>query len=82
MVVAFVLFFLAGVAFGYAAPGAWKWVPLLFPIVLFLIVLFQEGADGTGVVRLVVALVLTVVGVLVGVLLERRADEGSSARYA
>jgi len=78
----YVIFFLAGLAFGYAAPGRWKWLPIAFPVALFLIAVFQEGADGAMLVRLVVALVMTVVGVLLGVLLERRADETTSARYA
>jgi hypothetical protein len=78
----YVIFFLAGLAFGYAAPGRWKWIPLLFPVALFLIALFQEGATGATVVRLILALVVTAVGVLLGILLERRAAEGSSAQYA
>ena len=78
----YVIFFLAGLAFGYAAPGRSKWIPLLFPVVLFLIALFQEGASGTTVIRFIVALVITAVGVLLGILLERRADESSRAQYA
>jgi hypothetical protein len=78
----YVVFFLAGLAFGYAAPGKWKWLPIVFPIALFLLAVFQEGADGAMLIRLVFALVVTLVGVLLGVLLERRADESSSARYA
>lgn len=78
----YVIFFIAGLAFGYAAQGLWKWVPVLFPLALFLIAVFQEGADGTMLLRLVVALVVTVLGVLLGVLVERRSDSGSRARYA
>ncbi|MDP9143942.1 MAG: hypothetical protein M3N43_04480 [Actinomycetota bacterium] len=78
----YLIFFLAGLAFGYAAPGRWKWIPLLFPVVLFLIAVFQEGASGATVVRFIVALLVTAVGVLLGILLERRAGESSSARYA
>ena len=78
----YVIFFLAGLAFGYAAPGRSKWIPLLFPVALFLIALFQEGATGTTVIRFIVALVITAVGVLLGILLERRAAESSSAQYA
>jgi len=78
----YVIFFLAGLAFGYAAPGRSKWIPLLFPVALFLIAVFQEGASGTTVIRLIVALVVTVVGVLLGILIERRTDESSRAQYA
>jgi hypothetical protein len=70
--VAYVLFFLGGVAFGYAAPGLSKWVPLVFPLGLALLAAIEEGIDGTFVMRLVVALVVTVVGVLLGALLDRR----------
>ena len=31
---AYLLFFLAGLGFGYAASGRWKWVPLAFPLLL------------------------------------------------
>ena len=73
-VAAYVIFFLAGLGFGYAAPGLWKWLPLAFPLVLFGITAFQEGVGGTAVVRLILALLITAGGVLVGVLLERRAE--------
>jgi hypothetical protein len=71
-VVAYVLFFVAGLAFGYAAPGVSKWVPLIFPLGLALLAAIAEGIDGTFVMRLVVALLVTVVGVLLGALLDRR----------
>jgi hypothetical protein len=75
-VVAYVLFFVAGLAFGYAAPGLSKWVPLIFPLGLALLAAIAEGIDGTFVVRLVIALLLTVVGVLLGALLDRRGAGG------
>jgi 4-amino-4-deoxy-L-arabinose transferase-like glycosyltransferase len=78
----YLVFFLAALAFGYAAQGRWKWIPLIFPVVLFLIAVFQEGASGATVVRLIVALVVAALGVLLGILVERRAGESSTARYA
>jgi hypothetical protein len=30
-IIAYLLFFLAGLGFGYAAEGKWRWLPLLFP---------------------------------------------------
>jgi hypothetical protein len=71
-VVAYVLFFVAGLAFGYAAPGLSKWVPLIFPLGLALLAAIAEGIDGTFIVRLAIALLVTVVGVLLGALLDRR----------
>ena len=79
---AYVLFFVAGLGFGFAAPGAWKWLPLLFPLALFVMALVQEGADGTVVVRLVVALLVTAVGVVLGALLSQRSERRGDARYA
>jgi hypothetical protein len=80
MVIGYVLFFLAGVAFGYAAPGVWKFAPLLFPIVLALGAFARDGVDGEVVVRLIVALVLTGVGILLGRMLEERTGEAAEAR--
>jgi len=75
-VVAYVLFFIAGLAFGYAAPSLSKWIPLLFPLGLAVIAAIDEGIDGTFIVRLLVALLVTVVGVLLGALLDRREAGG------
>jgi hypothetical protein len=80
-VVPYVLFFLAGLAFGYAAPGLSKWVPLIFPLGLALLAAIAEGIDGTFIVRLAIALLVTVVGVLLGALLDRR-GAGGRARPA
>ena len=33
-IIAYLLFFLAGLGFGYAAEGKWRWLPLLFPLAL------------------------------------------------
>ena len=79
--VPYVLFFLAGLAFGYAAPGLSKWLPLVFPLALALLAAIEEGIDGTFIVRLVVAVVVTIVGVLLGALLDRR-DVGARPRPA
>jgi hypothetical protein len=81
-VVAYLLFFLAGLGFGYAAVGKWKWLPILFPLVLALGAAIQQGIDGTWVFRLIVALVVTVGGVLLGAMLDARGERGERARYA
>jgi hypothetical protein len=80
-VVPYLIFFLAGLGFGYAAIGVWKWVPVVFPVLLALIAAFSEGVDGTFLVRLVIALVVTAAGVLLGIALApdeqpRRAEPG------
>jgi hypothetical protein len=81
-IVAYVLFFVAGLGFGYAAVGKWKWLPLLFPLALALGAALQQGIDGAWVVRLIIALVVTVGGVLVGAMLDARGGRGERASYA
>jgi hypothetical protein len=75
-VVPYLLFLLAGLGFGYAARGAWKWLPLALPLLLALVTVLQDGIDGALVVRLAVALLLTVAGVLLGLVLDRREAPG------
>jgi hypothetical protein len=81
-VAAYILFLVAGLGFGYAAPGKLKWLPLLFPLALALGVVVKDGIDGAIVVRVIVALVVTGVGVLLGTLLDRRTGRADRARYA
>jgi hypothetical protein len=81
-VAAYVLFFVAGVGFGYAAVGKWKWLPLLFPLALAIGAALQQGVDGTWVFRLIVALIVTAGGVVLGAVLDARGERGERARYA
>jgi hypothetical protein len=69
MVVSYVLFFVAGLGFGYAAVGGWRWLPLALPVLLALYTVLKAGADGVLVVRLLIALAVTVVGVIAGTML-------------
>jgi hypothetical protein len=82
-ITAYLLFFLAGLGFGYAAVGRWKWLPLLFPLALGLGALFIYGIDASIIVRLIVALVITALGVLLGSVIESRTESrGDHPRYA
>jgi hypothetical protein len=67
-VVAYVLFFLAGLGFGYAAIGVWKWLPLAFPLLLALVAAASEGIDGTMLLRLALALLVAAAGVVLGIM--------------
>jgi hypothetical protein len=78
VVVPYVLFFLAGLGFGYAALGVWKSLPLAFPLALALIAALNEGVDGTLLARLAVALAATAGGVVLGAVL----DQGPERRVA
>jgi hypothetical protein len=78
----YVLFFIAGLGFGYAASGKLKWLPLLFPLALAVGAALQQGIDGTWVLRVIIALLVTTGGVLLGALLDARGERGERARYA
>lgn len=81
--ISYLLFFLAGVGFGYAAPGKWKWLPLVFPLALGIGAILIHGVDASILLRLVIALIITVLGVLVGTMIDARADrQADHARYA
>jgi hypothetical protein len=82
-ITAYMLFFLAGVGFGYAAPTRWAWLPVLFPIALALGAVFSHGLDAAVVLRLVIALIVTALGIFVGMMIDARASaQGDHARYA
>jgi hypothetical protein len=82
-VIAYLLFFIAGLGFGYAAVGKWRWLPLLFPLVLGLFALLKYGPDASVIIRLIVALAITAVGVLVGAAIEARGRHaGEQPEYA
>ena len=72
----YLVFFLAGLGFGYAAPGWSKWLPLVFPVALAVGAGIGDGIDGTFIVRLILALLVTIAGVLLGALLDRRTAPG------
>jgi hypothetical protein len=69
-VVPYLLFFIGGLGFGYAAVGGWKWAPLAFPLLLALATALRDGVDGTLILRLVVALIVMTAGVLAGMWLD------------
>lgn len=82
-ITAYVLFFIAGLGFGYAAPPKWRWLPLLFPLLLGLGALVQDGIDAAILVRLLIALIITALGILAGSVIDARTRErGEHPRYA
>jgi hypothetical protein len=78
-VIPYILFFLAGLGFGFAATGKWKWLPLVFPIFLWIGAVLVNGVDATSVIRLIVALALTAGGILIGMMLDSRERRGTAA---
>jgi hypothetical protein len=82
-ITSYVLFFLAGMGFGYAAPTRWKWLPILFPIALALVAVFIHGLSGAVVIRLIIALIVTAAGIFVGMMIDARAESNADhPRYA
>jgi hypothetical protein len=71
-IVGHLLFFLAGLCFGFAAPGRYKWLPLIFSVVLAVGAAARNGIDAALILRLLVALVVTAIGVILGRMLEER----------
>jgi hypothetical protein len=76
------LFFLAGLGFGYAASGALKWVPVAFPLLLGLAAIASDGMQGEILVRLIVALIITGGGILLGIVLDQRSQSSGEAAEA
>ena len=82
-ITAYLLFFLAGVGFGYAAPPKWRWLPLLFPLALGLGAIVNHGLDATILLRLIIALIITVLGILLGAVIDARGSaRDEHPRYA
>lgn len=82
-ITSYVLFFLAGIGFGYAAPTRWKWLPILFPIGLALLAVFIHGFDGAVLIRLIIAIIVTALGVFVGMMIDARGESRADhPRYA
>jgi hypothetical protein len=68
----YVLFFLAGLGFGYAVAGGKAWIPLAFPILLAIGAMLRDGLSAEILVKLLVALAITAAGVVLGSMLEDR----------
>ena len=72
--VAFIMFFLAGLGFGYAVRGNVAWIVLAFPSLLALVAMVGYGATADVLLKLVLALLVTAAGVLGGRWLFARID--------
>jgi hypothetical protein len=78
--VGYLLFFLAGLGFGFAAPGRAKLIPFIFPVLLAIGAAVSNGIDFALILRLIVALVLTGLGIVLGMLMDDRARRREAAR--
>ena len=81
MIIGFVLFFLTGLVFGYAAPKAWAIVPIFLPIVVGLYTGLMDVFDTELVVLMLVGVGVTVGGIVLGRMI-LYATEGGQRRAA
>jgi hypothetical protein len=66
VVISVTLFFLAGLAFGYALGPPLMYIPLAFPVIMALGALIVNGPSVSMLLRLVIALAVTVLGIALG----------------
>ena len=76
----FVVFFLAGFAFGYAAPGAWGLFPVVIPFAMGLYTGLTDGFDGHIVLFMIIGIILSLVGTLLGRVLQYRFERDEAPR--
>lgn len=73
--VGFIVFFLAGFVFGYAAPGVWGLFPVLIPFAMGLYTGLSDGFDGHVVLFLIIGIIVSLVGTLLGRALQYRFEQ-------
>jgi hypothetical protein len=66
VIIGFLLFLLTGFVFGYAAPGAWSFLPVLLPIVVGLYTGFMDVFDTELVILILAGVGVTILGVVLG----------------
>jgi hypothetical protein len=75
-VLGFIIFFLAGFAFGYAAPGGWGLAPALIPFLMGLYTGANQGFDGHVILFTILGIIVSIVGTLLGRMLAYRLEGG------
>lgn len=75
----FVVFFIAGFVFGYAAPGKSAILPVLLPLAIGLYTGLTVGFDGHVVLYTIIGLVVTVVAIALGRMLVYRLEGGEAS---
>jgi hypothetical protein len=73
-VAGFIVFFVAGVVFGYAAPGRAAIVPVIIPILIGLYTGLTQGFDGHVLLFTVLGIIVTIVGIVLGRMLLYRLE--------
>ena len=81
--IGFVLFALAGFVFGYAAPKAWAFLPVLLPIAVGVYTGLMDTFDGGLIVLIAIGVGVTILGIIAGrMLLYSTEGRGGSSRTA
>ena len=75
----YILFFVAGLGWGYALYGIRRWTVLLFPLVLALGAFVSDGVTGEALLELLLAFGLTTAGIVLGTILATREDRTQPA---
>ncbi len=75
MVFGFILFALAGFAFGYLVPGKAAFLPLAIPIILLFVTIAADSPSGSLFVRFLVGLAVTLLGIIAGRMVSRARGE-------
>jgi len=75
-VLGFIIFFLAGFVFGYAAPGPWGLAPVLIPFIMGLYTGLNQGFDGHVILFMIIGIIVSAVGSLPGRALGYRLEGG------
>ena len=66
MIIGFLLFLLTGFVFGYAAPKAWAFLPVILPITVGLYTGFMDKFDAGLIILILVGVGVTILGVVLG----------------
>jgi drug/metabolite transporter (DMT)-like permease len=76
VVIGLVLFAILGLTMGYTVPGRGAWLALVAPVAFAIVTLVSTGLDGSQVVAVILALVITAVAVLAGKVLDGQFTRG------
>jgi hypothetical protein len=66
VLIGYLLFFVTGFVFGYAAPKAWAFLPVLLPLLIGLYTGFMDVFDTALWVKILVGIGVTVLGIVLG----------------
>ena len=83
MIIGFLLFGLTGFVFGYAAPKAWSFLPIILPIAVGVYTGVMDTWDAELVILILVGVGITIGGIILGRMLlysiEGRGDRSEAA---